>query len=174
MTTTPPEVDPSAFQEPTFATGSEPAQEQANYFGFASTEKFFLPDGKSFIEFSKMNEGEKKSFQDKTSRDVVLERNSGNARMNMLQGTERHELIRTCVKGWNLVDNNGPVAFGPQTLGQFLTVADPAVVEGLEKAIRKANPWLLAEMTSDDIQKEIDNLEEMKKTALARERGESS
>lgn len=167
-------MDTEALQPPTMAPTEERPNEQANYFGFASSEKFYLPDGASYIEFTKMNEGAKKNFQDKTSRDVVLERNSGNARMNMLQGTERHELIRSCVINWNLRDADGPVQFSTRALSQFLELADPAVVEGLEKAIRKANPWLLAEMSSEDIQKEIDNLTDMLKTAQARERGESS
>jgi hypothetical protein len=148
--------------------------EQANYFGFESRIKFFLPDGVSWIEFAKMNEGEKKMFQDKTSRDVVLERNSGNARMNMLQGTERHELIKSSIKDWNLRNEDGPVPCTPSNIQMFLTVADPQIIEDLEKAIRKANPWLLSEMSVEDIDKEIANLQEMRAIAEKRERGEGS
>ena len=85
---------------------------------------------------------------------------------------ERHELIRTCVTGWNLYRGGSPIPFGERALKDFLELTDPRLVEDLEKAIRKANPWLLGEMSSEDIQKEIDNLEEMKKVAEERERGE--
>lgn len=149
--------------------------EQANYFGFSSSFKFSLPDGVSWIEYTKMNEGAKKQFQDKTSRDVVLERGgAGNARINMLQGTERHELLRSCIVGWNLRDENGPVAFAPHTLSIFLNQADPAIVEELERVIRKANPWLLGEMTVEDIDKQMSELSEMREDLLKRQRGEGS
>src|SRR6478736_8155092 len=82
---------------------------QEDYFGFDRTERYDFPDGKSWIEFKPMNEGAKKAFQDKTSKDLVLERNSGNARMSVLQGSERHELIKSSVCGWNLVRNGQPL-----------------------------------------------------------------
>jgi|SRR6478609_556269 len=169
------------MQATTFADGFDPnevpgaeAGAQQDYFGFASTSKYFLPDGVSYIEFTKMNEGKKKAFQDKTSKDLVLERQSGNARMSVLQGSERWELIKSCVVGWNLTRGGTLVPFTMVMLNDFLDLADPIVVEGLEKAIRKANPWLLAEMTSKDIKREIENLEEMLKVAEEREAGEAS
>jgi hypothetical protein len=147
---------------------------QQDYFGFSRTLKYFLPDKVSYIEFKPMNEGHKKAFQDKTSRDLVLERNSGNARMSVLQGTERHELIRASVVDWNLTRGGSPVPLTKTTLNDFLDLADPVVVEGLEREIRKANPWLLQDMSVADIDKEIENLQEMRKTAVEREAGEAS
>lgn len=164
-------------QEPTFAPeahqSTAPVQ-QVDYFGFDRSEKFHLPDGVSYIEFKPMNEGEKKKYQDKTSKDLVMERNSGNTRMSVLMGSERHELIKASVTGWNLTRGGVPVPFTPPMLNDFLTLADPLVVENLEKAIRKANPWLLAEMTVADIDKEIQNLTEMREVAEKREAGEAS
>ena len=155
---------------------AEPMQpsEQYDYFGFAATEKHFLPDKTSWVEITVMNEGAKSQYQKKTSRDLVLERRSGNARMNVDPSSERHELIKACVVGWNLKRNGVDVPFNGVQLGDFLTLADPKIVEDIEKACRKANPWLLGEMSSEDIQREIDNLEEMKKVAVERERGESA
>lgn len=148
--------------------------QQQDYFGFSATEKFFFPDKVTYIEFTKMNEGKKKEFQDKTSKDLVLERTSGNARMSVLQGTERHELIKACVVGWNLVRGGEPVPFNRVNLDDFLTLANPVLVEDLEKEIRKANPWLLGEMKSADIKKQITDLEEMLEVQLKREAGEAS
>lgn len=147
---------------------------QQDYFGFSATGKYFFPDGVTYIEFTKMNEGAKKDFQDKTSKDLVLERTSGNARMTVLQGSERHALIKACVVDWNLLRNGTPIAFTAAALNDFLALTDPVIVEGLEKEIRKANPWLLGEMSSGDIKKEITNLEEMLEVALKREAGEAS
>lgn len=177
------------MQQPTFAQGFNPNQPDApeatgsgqqDYFGFGATEIFTFPDGVSFIEFRSMNEGEKKNYQDKTSQDLVLERNSGNARMKMNAGTERHELIKTCAVSWNLTRGGKPLPTdlkanqGKVALGDFLTLADPKLVEDLEKAIRKANPWLLQDMKVEDIDREIANLEEMRAEAVKREAGEAS
>lgn len=164
-------------QAPTFAPEAMQGQNeeaQQDYFGFDRTERFFLPDGKSWIEFKPLNEGRKKAFQDKTSKDLVLERTSGNARMSVLQGSERHELIKASVTDWNLMRGGRPIPFNAVQLGDFLSLADPVIVENLEKAIRKANPWLLAEMTVEDIDKEIANLQEMREVAAKREAGEDS
>lgn len=155
------------------AQGDQAQNQQQDYFGFDRTEKYYLPDGISYIEFKPMSEGKKKQFQDKTSRDLVLQR-GGDARMSVLQGTERHELIKASCVDWNLTRGGRPVPFNPVNLGDFLTLADPRVIEGLEKEIRKANPWLLAEMKSEDIEKEIENLQEMLAEAKKREAGEVS
>lgn len=169
------------LQEPTFAPGHGPTDTatgaggesaQQDYFGFAQTHKFFFPDKVSYIEFRTMNEGEKADFQDRTSTDMVVERRSGDARMTIKQGTQRHELIKACVVGWNLKRGGAPIPFGRVELGDFLNLANPRLVEDLEKEIRKVNPWLMAEMSEEDIKREIGNLEEMlaeKKKAAAGE-----
>ena len=156
----------------------ETEHKQQDYFGFDRTERYFLPDGVSWIEFKPLNEGKKKEFQDKTTKDLVLERRSGDARMSVAQGSERHELIKASVVGWNLVRNGEPLPQpnenrGRVALGDFLTLADPVVIEGLEKAIRKANPWLLEDMKAADIQKQIEELQEMLEVAKKREEGEA-
>lgn len=167
-------------QEPTFASEAgvggqqTDAPKQADYFGFRSTEKFMFPDGITWIEIRRMNEGEKKEFQDKTSSDMVLERKSGDARVTMKQGTQRHELLKASIVDWNLVREGRPVPCQRVQIGDFLTLADPRLIEDLEKAVRKINPWLMAEMTVEDIEREIGNLEEMLEIAKKREAGEAS
>lgn len=154
---------------------SEPSQEvvqQSDYFGFQATDKFFFPDQVTWIEYKKLNEGDKKKFQDKMSRDLVLQR-SGDARMKVLQGEERHELIKTAIVDWNLKRGGRDVRCDPIQINDFLTLGDPRIVEDLEKAIRKANPWLMAEMKSEDIEREIENLQEMLEVAKKREAGEA-
>ena len=167
------------LQEPTFAPeagvgkSDEGQSHQEEYFGFEATEKFYFPDKSTWIEFKKFNEGDKKKFQDKVSRDLVLKR-SGDASMRVLQGSERHELIRTAAKDWNLKRNGVTAPFNQINLGDFLALSDPLIVEDLEKAIRKANPWLMADMKSEDIEREIENLQEMLEVAKKREAGEVS
>lgn len=146
---------------------------QMDYFSFSSEETFTFPDGISQITFAVMNEGKKSKFQKITQRDLVMERSSGNARMKVDPSIERHALINESITGWNLKRGQGiDVPFNQRSRDDFMQLADPKVIEELEKAIRKANPWMLADMKSEDIQQEIDNLEEMKVIALEREAGE--
>lgn len=147
------------------------ASTQVDYFGFSGSAVHVLPDGVSTVTIKTMNEGEKSRYQKLTQRDVVLERGSGNARMKMDPSEERHALLETCITDWNLVRNGVPIPFGRQALNDFLKLADPKVVEDIEKACRKANPWLLSDMTVEDIDREIENLKEMRQVAEEREQG---
>lgn len=157
------EQPPSVYETPA----------QHDYFGFASSQKFTFPDGVTYVEFDVMNEGKKSAFQKMTQKDLVLERQSGNARMKVDPGVERHELLRQSIKDWNLTRGGQPVLFNTRTLKDFLELADPKLVEDIEKAIRKANPWLMAEMAVKDIDREIESLQEMRVVAEERERGEA-
>lgn len=175
MTTATPEgVTWAAGHDPAEQSSAPAAGQQADYFAFAKTNRFVFPDGITWIEFSSLNEGQKKQYQDGTSSDMVLERGSGNARMTVKQGTQRHELIKSAVTNWNLMRNGQPVPFSKVMLGDFLALADPKLVEDLEREIRKANPWLLAEMSVEEIDREMRNLEEMREAAVKREAGEGS
>lgn len=157
---------------------------QEDYFGFGAVERFTFPDGKSFIEFQIMNEGQRREFQKKTNRDITFNRKSDDARIKADPAEERWALITSSVTGWNLVRRNPrngqvePVPFskgsGGATLEQFLAHANPKLVDDLEFAIRKANPWMQSEMSVEDIEKEQTRLEELKQQILERERGEGS
>jgi hypothetical protein len=148
------------------------AQVQQDYFGFSSTTRFTFPDGLTFVELKSMNEGEKAEYQRRTQRDLVVERQSGNARVKVDPASERHALLETCIVDWNLLKQGAPFPYSVRNLREWLRVANPRIVEDIEKDIRKANPWLLADMTVEDIDKEIENLQEMRKVAEERERGE--
>ena len=152
---------------------SQPQQvQQADYFSFSSEEVYTFPDGVSQITFAVMNEGKKAKFQRTTQRDLVMERSSGNARIKVDPAVERHALIEESITGWNLKRGGKDVPFNAQSRRDLLELSNPKVIEDLEKAIRKANPWMLADMKSEDIQTEIDNLNEMLVVAKEREAGE--
>jgi hypothetical protein len=180
MSTAAPEYDVDAAR----AAGVQVEQEvYEDYFGTQDViETFFLPDGKQYIQFRPMNEGARSRFQKMTNRDVVLERSTGNARMKVDPATERHELIVASVIGWNLMrkTDNGwqPVTFSSGSPGanleQWLDKAPVRIVDDLEKAIRKANPWLLSELTVEEIDKEMDNLREQREELIRRQQGEAS
>jgi hypothetical protein len=154
-----------------------------DYFGFDERHVFFFPDGKQYIEYQAMNEGARAKFQKSTNKDVVVERASGNARMKVDPASERQELLKVSVTGWHLMRRNDAGKFQPvpfskgspgSTFEQWLAVANPKIVEQLEIAVRKANPWLLADQSSEEIRREIETLEEAFAAAVKRETGEGS
>ena len=140
-----------------------------DYFAFEERWTVWLPDGIQFIEHSVLNEGAKRKYQNQQNRDLIIQRQTGDARMKMQPGDERHALLEAAIKGWHLIRAGEPVPFTERNLRDFLDKAPPHIVELIEKDVRKHNPWLLAEMTVEDIDKEIANLEEMKATKLADE-----
>lgn len=157
----------------------EPDAVQAfeDYWGTDDIRRHMLPDGKQYFEFRVMNEGDKAKFQKLTNQDLTIGRDN-TAKVRMDPAAERHTLIKTSVTNWNLYKAvNGrpePVGFSKQLLEKWLDTAPPKIVEDLEYAIRKANPWLQADMTVEEIDKEIERLEELRKTVKEREVGETS
>lgn len=167
---------------PAFADEAE-IQVYEDYFGFGETKRWYFPDGKQFIEFQIMNEGQRREFQKKTNRDITFNRGTNDAKIKADPAEERFHLITTSVTGWNLRrrDNAGkmsPVKFSKGSPGaeleKFLAVANPKLVDDLEFAIRTANPWMQAEMSVEDIDKEIAKLQDLREQAMEREKGEGS
>lgn len=152
------------------------------YYGFEERERWYFPDRKQWIEFKKMNEGDRGRFQSRTRPDVVMNQKSGEARIPFDQANERKELILTSCTDWHVVRRNaktGQFELVPWTgnspggnLGQWLQTANPALVMELEKTIRKANPWMLQEMSVEQIDKEIADLEDLRRQAVEREERE--
>lgn len=158
-----------------------------DYFGFEAKEKFMMPDGVQFIQFRIMDEGLRAKYQQNTAHDVRASRKNDEVRIKTDQAKDRQQLILDSICGWNMFiksrDNKKTTA--PYCshneeqghnlnceIGKWLKHANPKIVDDLELAIRKANPWMQAEMSPEDIQEEIDNLYELKAQAeerLARE-----
>jgi hypothetical protein len=170
-----PDIRDSQFQASDPAV--TPGDEYQDYFGFSGQEAFTLPDRKQQIFFKKMTEGERFLFQKKTSKDIKFNRTSGDAAVRADPAEERHELIMTSVTGWSLMRKSGngwePAPFSTggagSALSMWLKAADPKIVDDLELAIRKGNPWMQADQTVEEIDKEIENLQELRAQAVERE-----
>lgn len=156
--------------QPEQHTGTE--QVFADYWGTDETHKHFLPDGQQYFEFKIMNEGDKVKFQKLTNQDLVVGRDQS-ARVRVDPAAERHTLIKTSVTGWNLYKQGQSILFSKQMLDKWLEAAPPKLVEELEYAIRMANPWMQAEMSTEEIDKEIERLYETRKQVAEREAGEA-
>ena len=148
---------------------------QADYFGFEETFEVTLPDGMSKITHKRLTEGDRRNYLDKVNREVRLQKTTGDAIMKMQAGQERHVLLDAAIVGWNLQRSGQPVPFSKgsagSNLGQFLNMADPKVVDIIEKAIRKVNPWLMADLTVEDIDQQIEELNEMRVIKVKEEEG---
>lgn len=164
-----------AAQEAAMKEAGVPTEDrhQQSYFGLDQRHKWFLPDGVSWIEHKTLNEGARKEYLDATNREVALKRTTGDAVMKLQSGEEQHQLIKKAVTDWNLLGENGqPLPFTKNTLNnQFLRDMPPHIIDGLLKDIRKHNPWLLQDMSSDDIRQQITELEEMLEIKLKEEEG---
>jgi hypothetical protein len=177
-----------------------PTEEQLDrqiqdYWGFEERRQFMLPDGVQYIEYKILTEGDKARYQKATNRELAISRNSGDAKLKTDPAEDRQALLRIAVVGWKMYrgrDSNGRPAEVPFGISQvradgkmhtgrgdanfdlWLSMANPRIVEDLERDIRKANPWLLGDMEPEDIEKEIANLEEMLVVARERKEGKTS
>jgi hypothetical protein len=148
-----------------------------DYFSFNETGRYVMPDGKQWIEFRRMTEGDRAKYLKATRSDVYLNQKTGDARLTMDQGADRKELLLASCTNWFMVTKYGgqarPVPFQNNGKGspfaQWIDKANPQILADLEKEIRKFNPWLMAEMTIEQIDKEMENLAELKKAIEERE-----
>jgi hypothetical protein len=178
------EPDPSAIaaKEASLTALGESLEEPVfvDYFAFDESHRVPLPDGRQYVEHRTLNEGQKKKYQNSVNRDVVIRKATGDAQMRMAQGDERHALLTAAISGWFLLRkdrNTGQVIevpFNTRTLNEFLEKAPPRVIEAIEKDIRKVNPWLMAELTLEDIDKEIAELQELRQKKVEEEQGKST
>lgn len=166
---------------------SDPYAGYVDYFGFDEREKWFFPDGKQWIEFKKLTEGDRAKYLKATRSDVHLNQKTQEARLSFDQSRDRKELLLAAITDWHIVRivgtgadkkvflipfNNNKTVGGE--LSKWIDAANPALLGNLEKAIRKCNPWLLNEMTVEDIDKEIADLHELRAVAEKREAEEKN
>ncbi len=157
----------------------------ADYFGFDERDRWYFPDGKQWVEFKKLTEGDRAKFLKATRSDVHLNQRSGEARIPFDQSKERKQLLLHSCTDWHLMRKNPrtqnwePVPFqnnGSEgcAFAQWIDKANPALLAMLEKTIRMANPWLMNEMSVEQIDKEIADLQELRAAAAEREASEKN
>ena len=151
---------------------------QADYFGFTETHRVMLPDGISWIEHQTLNEGARRQYLNKVNKEVAIKRVSGDAVMKMQSGDDKHTLLEAAIVGWNIIQGGKPLTFSKgskgSTLNQFLEAAPPKIVDIIETDVRKHNPWLMADLSVEDIDKQIEELNTMREAKLKEEAGKVS
>ncbi len=168
---------------------ADPFNGYENYFSFDERERWYFPDGKQWIEFKKLTEGDRARYLKATRSDVHLNQKSGEARIPFDQSEDRRQLLLAAITDWHIVsfvtgrpqlipfqpttNAQGKVNLGG-TVSQWLQNANPEVLGSLEKSIRKYNPWLLNEMSVEQIDKELADLQELRIAAEKREAEEGN
>lgn len=150
-----------------------------DYFGTDTRHQTMLPDGISWVEHKELTEGERKKIQNDSNRDVRLQRVTGDALIRSRPGDERHALLDAAITGWNLRkrDVTGTlveVPFNKKALANFLDSAPPKLIDAIQKDIYKFNPWLLQDLSVEDIDKQIEELQEMRAVKEREEEGKDS
>ena len=165
--------DPS--QPPAEGTVLDEFEGIVDTYAFGGTRVFTI-DRKQSITFKVLTEGDKAKYQRATNRDIRVDRKTDSAHLRTDLASDRHALITISVVGWELYTrgSNGweRMSYSDAMLQNWLKVTDPAIVERLEETIRKANPWLNTEnVTVEDIDKEIEELQARKNELLLQEAG---
>lgn len=176
-TTAPPSDDPrqAQIEQAMKDEGVNPFDKvQEDYFGFDESQRIMLPDGVSWVEQKVFNEGQRRKYLNTVNRDVRIAKGSGDAIMKMAPGDERKQLLMAAIVDWNMKRNGEPIPFSTRNLEQFLDVAPPRIVDLIEKEVRKANSWLQADMSVEDIDREIASLEEIRKVKIEEEEGKAT
>lgn len=149
---------------------------QADYFGASQVHVVLLKDGVSTISHKTLMEGEKRDYMNKVNRDLTLNRKTDDAKVRLAPGDDRAELFKLAICDWSIVRDGRPYAFTAQHLNDVLRMFPPDVLDDVEKDIKVKNAWLLADVSIEDLEKEIADLTELleKKRAEQEGNGDSS
>lgn len=147
---------------------------QVDYFGLSDQHIVKLPDGISWVAHRELNEGQKAKYQDSLQRDVTLRKSTGDAQIKMAMGAERMELVKVALVDWNIIRDGKPLAFNPNNVNAFVKNASPKIIDLIEKSIRKENTWLMEEVSSKDLENEIETLQELLEAKRKEEEGKDA
>lgn len=152
-----------------------------DYFTFDETHKWYFPDGKHFVEYKAMTEGDRRKYQARTMTTMTMNRASGDSKIGINVARDREALLDISVTGWFMERRDGlgnivQVDFKDRNHGfaKWSEIANPKFIEDIEKAIRAVNPWMQAELDVEEIDAEIDRLQTLRGEVLDRKLGEGS
>jgi len=144
--------------------------EVVDFFAFKETKDVNLRDTDQYLTIKRFTEGDRRKYMNATSREVKFAQ-GGSTSMALRPGDDRRALLETAVVGWNISRAGRPLDFSPRNFTTFLDSVDPTLIDEVEKVIREYNPWLMADVTVEDIDEQITELEELRKTRLMEAEG---
>lgn len=147
---------------------------QVDYFGFDETHKCFLPDGVSWVEHRTLNEGARRKYLNSVNRDVKFQKATGDAIMRIASGDEKANLLKSAIVGWNLKKGGAALPFNARTLDEVLDKFPPHIIDIIHKDVQTHNPWLVGDVTLEDIDREIAELQELRQKKVDEEAGKAA
>ena len=173
------ELDPTvqAMQEAGAATDTGV---YVDYFGFEESRNVYLPDGRQYVTIKKLNEGDRRKYLNQVNKDIRIERQTGDAKLKVATGDDRVALLKSAIIDWYLMRKNErtgewePAPFKEQALNAFLEKANPKIIDIIEKEVRKDNEWLVGDVTIEDIDKQMAELQELRDKKVAEAEGKGS
>jgi len=144
--------------------------EVVDFFAFKETKEVYLRDTQQYLTIKRLTEGDRRKYMNATSREVKFAQ-GGSTSMALRPGDDRRALLETAVCGWNVSRNGKPVDFNTRNFAAFLDAVDPTLIDEVEKEVRAYNPWLMADVTVEDIDEQLAELEELRKTKLMEAEG---
>lgn len=159
--------------ESNLAAAGQPTTEEVyeDYFGFDETHRATLPDGKSYVEFKVMTEGDRKQYLNAQNKKVTIRKGTGDAEMELAPGNDKYNLLKLTIVNWNLRRGGQTVPFNKKELDEFLNGANPRIIDIIHREVTLKHPWLLDEMTVEDIDKEIESLQKMREVVERNDSG---
>jgi len=139
---------------------------EVDYFAFDEIHELVLPDGKQKIFHRALTEGDRRKYLRASNRDVKLQRATGDAYLKMSPGEDRAALLKAAITGWEITKGGKPFAFTPKAVDDMLELFPPKIIDVIHKDILRVNPWLLGEMTVEDIDREIETLKEQRERII--------
>lgn len=155
--------------------------EFVDYFTFEERQRWYFPDGVHYVEYKAMTEGDRRKYQSKTMTTMTMNRASGDSKIGINVARDREALLEISVTDWFMERRDGmgnivSVDFNDKTFGwrAWSDKANPKFIEDIERAIRKVNPWMQADLDVEEIDAEIDRLQTLRNEILDRQLGEGS
>lgn len=145
-----------------------------DYFDFEEEFKVLLPDGIQYFTHKVLNEGARRKYERQSQRDVKLQRATNDVLFRAAPGEARAALLETCITGWYLVRNRKSFPYSKTNVATVLEVFPPKIIDIIHKDIMQKNPWLLADMTVEDIDRELETLQEQRAIKVAEEAGKEN
>jgi hypothetical protein len=140
-----------------------------DYWGVEDTYRHFLPDGKQWFDIKKMTEGDRAKYQRDSGMAMIMERRTGDTRINVDAAKDRQALVLNAVENWNLRRQGVQVPFNTGMLRDWVGNASPALVDELIHRIRVHNPWLQEDLSVEELEKELQRIQELLDQAKQRE-----
>lgn len=141
-----------------------------DYFNVTNeTQTFVMPDGVSKVMFKKLSEGDRIAIT-KREGGIEYHREKGTIKMDVDVETQKLEALKRAIIGWELWSNDNPVPFDRIKVEEFITRLMPDVIDLMYEFLCEENKWLKGNQDSDNLKKQLENLQKNIKEAEDREK----